>query len=96
MKILAIEKDVKGVKEKDFTKEILEKEAQRAWELYQKGIFREMYFTAESRFAVLIIEVESKREAAKILDTLPLVKKKLIAFEIHPLVPYDGFKRLFK
>lgn len=96
MKILVIEKEVKGVKEKDFTKEILKKEAKRAWELYQNGTIREMYFTEENNLAVLILEAVNKKEAAKILDTLPLVKEKLIAFNIFPLLPYNGFERLFK
>lgn len=96
MKILAIEKEVKGVIEKDFTKNILKKEAKRAWELCQSGTIREMYFTEENNLAVLILEVVNKKEAVKILNTLPLVKEKLIAFEIFRLLPYNGFERLFK
>jgi hypothetical protein len=96
MKILAIEKEVKGVKEKDFTKEILKKEAKRAWKLCQSGTIREMYFTEENNLAVLILETVSKKEAAKFLNTLPLVKNRLIAFNIFPLLPYNGFERLFK
>ena len=96
MKILAIEKEVRGVKEKDFTKEILKKEAIRAWELCQNGTIREMYFTEENNLAVLILEAGNKAEALKILSTLPLVKQKLIAFNIFPLLPYNGFERLFK
>jgi len=96
MKILAIEKEVKGVKEKDFTKNILKKEAKRAWELCQNGTIREMYFTEENNLAVLILEVVNKKEAVKILNTLPLVEEKLIAFNLFPLLPYNGFERLFK
>jgi hypothetical protein len=96
MKILAIEKEVRGVKEKDFTREILKKEATRAWELCQNGTIREMYFTEENNLAVLILEAGNKAEALKILRTLPLVKEKRIAFDIFPLLPYNGFERLFK
>jgi muconolactone delta-isomerase len=96
MKILAIEKEIEGVTEKDFTKDILKKEAMRAWELYQKGSVREMYFTSETNLAVLILEADNKEEAEKILQTLPLVKEKLIAFDISPLIPYSGFERLFE
>lgn len=96
MKILAIEKEVKGVKEKDFTKNILKKEAKRAWELCQNGTIREMYFTEENNLAVLILEVVNKKEAVKILNTLPLVEEKLIAFNLFLLLPYNGFERLFK
>jgi len=96
MKILAIEKEVKGVKEKDFIKDILKREAKRTWELCQNGTIREMYFTEENNLAVLILEAVDKKEAAKILNTLPLVKEKLIAFDLFPLLPYNGFERLFK
>ena len=96
MKILAIEKEIKGISEKDFTKEILKKEALRAWELYQKGSVREIYFTKDDSFAVIILEADNKEEAEKILQILPLVKEKLIAFDIYPLIPYSGFERLFE
>ena len=96
MKILAIEKKVKEVKDKDFTKVILRKEAKRAWELCRNGTIREMYFTEENNLAVLILETVNKKEAVKILNTLPLVREKLIAFDIFPLLPYNGFERLFK
>ena len=96
MKILAIEKEVKGVKEKDFTREILKKEAKQAWKLFKDAAIREMYFTKENNFAVLILEAGNKAEALKILSTLPLVKEKLIAFDIFPLLPYNGFERLLK
>ena len=34
-------------------------------------------------------------EAKGLLDTLPLVKERVIAFDVIPLVPYSGFSRLF-
>ena len=87
---------MKGVKEKDFTKETLKKEAKQAWKLFKDAAIREMYFTKENNLAVLILEAANKKEAAKILNTLPLVKEKLIVFGIFPLLPYNGFERLFK
>jgi len=38
----------------------------------------------------------NENEARNILDTLPLVKEKLITFDLLPLVPYDGLARLFE
>lgn len=95
MKILAIEKEIKGVT-KNMVAPFLEEEARKIWELHKKGIIREIYFTQDDRCAVLILECMSKSEAKKILNKLPLVKNKLIEFEIKPLVNYDGFERLFK
>ena len=43
MRILAIEREVPDLSPDDF-KPHLKAEAARAWELYQAGIFREMYF----------------------------------------------------
>jgi hypothetical protein len=44
---------------------------------------------------VLILECENTEDASQILGTLPFVEADLIEFEIIPLVPYDGFERLF-
>ena len=38
MNILALEKEVPGVTDDQFTEEILKAEARKAWELYQSGI----------------------------------------------------------
>ena len=95
MKILAIEKEVLGSSEEQF-KPYLKKEAGRVWNLYQTGIIREIYFTQNTHEAVIILECKDEYEAKSILETLPLVKEKLISFEIKPLVAYDGFNRLFE
>jgi len=94
MKILALEKDVPGVQDEDF-KPHLKAEAARVWDLYQAGVIRELYFRADEYKAVLILECEDVEAANKALDTLPLVKEGLIAFEIIPLVAYPGFARRF-
>ena len=65
------------------------------WELYRTGVFRELYFRADSPNAVLILECGDVEQAREILETLPLVKAGLIAFDVIPLAPYPGFSRLF-
>ena len=95
MKILAIEKEIGGTTKEQFTPH-LKAEAQKVWEFNQSGFIREIYFTKYSHNAVLILECIDENEARNILDTLPLVKEKLIAFDIIPLEPYDGFARLFE
>jgi len=94
MKILAIEKEVPGVKDEDYQPH-LKTEAKTAWELYQSGIIRELYFS-EDNSAVLILECNSTYEAKEVLYSLPLVREKLIDFDIIPLHPYPGFERLFE
>ena len=94
MKILAIERVVDRVTENEL-QPFFKIEAQKVWELMQAGIIREIYFTKQDHCAVIIFECADEIEAQNILNTLPLVKNKLINFDIKPLVPYDGFSRLF-
>ncbi len=94
MKILAIEQETEGVTAQDF-QPLLSAESLKAWELYQAGSLRELYFHKDRHIAVLILECNDEQEARDILSTLPLVKAGLITFDILPLIPYDGFSRLF-
>ena len=94
MKILAIEKELPGIAEGAFRPH-LKAEAARVWELYQAGVFRELYFRQDEHSAVLVLECADIEEAHEALGTLPLVKHGLIAFDVIPLVPYPGFSRLF-
>ena len=95
MKILAIEHDPPNVTDAQFTEPLLIAEARRAWELHQSGLIRELYFRADRHEAVLVLECADVDEARSILDTLPLVREKLIGFELIPLMAYPGFARLF-
>src|SRR5512137_2416476 len=95
MKILEIEHDPPDVTDDQFTPELLQAEARRAWELHQAGIIRELYFRADRSEAVLVLECADVDEARSILDTLPLVRERLIGFELIPLMAYPGFARLF-
>jgi muconolactone delta-isomerase len=94
MKFLAIEKEVPGITEEQCIPH-LRSEAERAWELYQQGKIRELYFRADRTEAVLILECENIDEASAVISSLPLVKNGLIAFELIPLAAYPGFARLF-
>ncbi len=95
MKILALEREAPGLSGSDF-QPYLKAEATRAWELYQSGVFRELYFHASEHTAVLVLECADLAAADQALSTLPLVQAGLISFELIPLVAYDGFARLFE
>ena len=95
MKILALEKDVPEVSVEQFTTDLLWREAERAWELHQAGVIRELYFRGDKQMAVLVLECADAIEAKRVLESLPLVRERLIDFEIIPLVAYPGFARLF-
>jgi len=95
MKLIALERPVPGVADEAFTAEILREEALRAWDLYQSGALRELYFRADRKEAVLFLEAEDVAAGKRILGELPLVREGLIDFELVPLAPYPGFSRLF-
>ncbi|HZW40102.1 MAG TPA: hypothetical protein VFF33_12460 [Ignavibacteriaceae bacterium] len=93
MKFLAIEKEIKKV-DWGKEKEILEEEARGVYKLYSEGYIREIYFN-EFHNAVIILESENLTKANDLLATLPLVKNKLITFEVMKLNPYTGWERMF-
>jgi hypothetical protein len=92
MKILAISNDREDV---DWTKEsdTLENEAVQVYQLYQSGYLREIYFNEDSN-AILILECESIEKAHEMLNSLPLVKKGVIGFQVMSLHPYTGYDRI--
>jgi hypothetical protein len=94
MKILAIEKQIRGSVQID-CEPFLKAEARRVWELYLQGVIREIYFRQDWPGAVLVLECDSMDHARKAIASLPLMKENLIDFEIIPLHPYPGFARLF-
>lgn len=96
MKFLALEHDLPEISAAgQFNESLLKDEAYRVWELYQAGLIRESYFRADRHAAVLVLECTNAEEAEAVLNTLPLVRKNLIRFELIPLIAYPGFGRLF-
>lgn len=95
MRILALEHEQPGAAHAAFTPDLLRAEARSLWDLQQQGIVREAYFRADRHNAVLVLECANAAAAQAHLATLPLVQAGLIDFEVIPLIPYDGFARLF-
>jgi hypothetical protein len=93
MRILAIEQSIPGV-DPDLIRSRLEEEAQAVWGLKMQDIVREIWFSPDHR-AVLMLECAGEAEAREALTRLPLFRDTLIGFELTPLLPYDGFDRLF-
>lgn len=63
--------------------------------MQQSGALCEVYFTAYRHNAVLVLECGDAEAARSLLGTLPLVQTRLKPFDVIPLVPYDGYARLF-
>lgn len=94
MKILAIEQELPTATKEAFQPH-MKAEAKKVYELYQRGILREIYFNQDKSIAVLILECADVDEANQYLSQLPFVKENLITFNLIPLIPYSGFSRLF-
>lgn len=93
MKILALEYESPSA-DPDLMEAYQTAQTRRMLELTQAGVIREVYVRAETHETVLMLECADVREARDVLQTLPLVQAGLIAFEVMPLVPYNGFSRL--
>ena len=75
--------------------QLLKQEAKVLWDLQKNGIIRNIWFTKNSREAILILESEDLIRTKEIIDSFPLVKDCLITYDIVELVAYDGYERLF-
>jgi hypothetical protein len=95
MRIVALEQPVPGVADTRFSDAILRAEAEAVWALYRGGAIRELYFRADRHAAVLFLEAADLAAARGIVEQLPLVRERLIEFELVPLEAYPGFERLF-
>jgi hypothetical protein len=95
MKILAIEKEIPGIDWSAVDKAFLAQEALEVYKMYLAEQLREHYFN-EEKCAVLVLECKNKSQAQELLNELPLVKKKLIAFELMELHPYTGYDRILQ
>jgi muconolactone delta-isomerase len=94
MKFLALEREIPNATAEAF-QPLLKDEARAVWGLQQSGTMREVYFNSDQHTAVLVLECSNIEAARQLLATLPLVQAGLITFDVIPLVPYDGYARLF-
>jgi len=78
--------------EAQFTKELLEAEAERARQLYIDGVFRQMWSRQDSPGAVILIEAGSIEDARAAIESLPLKKNGMLLVDsVIGLSPYRGF-----
>ncbi len=94
MQILAIDKFLPGTT-MEKVQPHLKEEMIVTWEHYKQGKIRQLFFRQDSPGVVLMMECDSIDEAHEILDELPLVKEKLIEFELTPLGYFEPLEALF-
>ena len=95
MKFLALSRRVPGVGNDQVAAQGAV-EALQAFRLMRAGTFEQMYFSPEWKGAVLVLQATSREEAEAALATLPMVRDRLIEFDLYRLDPYDHYQRLFK
>jgi len=94
MQYLVITSDVPNVNW-DEQAEILKAESRRVYALWRGSVIRQIWFS-EAGDAVLILECLSKEEAARVVESLPLVKGGLLRYTLAQLEPYTGFDRVLQ
>ena len=93
MQILAIDKIEEGVTA-DILTPHLPQELKATINLYLKDVIRAFYFRKDRPGVVFIMECETVPEAKEILSTLPMVKEKLLDFDLIPIGPLMPLGRL--
>jgi hypothetical protein len=96
LKFLTLEVENYPVNWNEVDPVILEAEARCIFDHQQADLIRQIYFRVDTRSAVIEWESDSMDNVTQALAALPLVQANLIHFEIIPLMPYTGYKRLFK
>jgi hypothetical protein len=95
MQILAIDKISEGV-----TAAVLEphlpQELAATVQLYLQEKIRTFFFRKDRAGVVFIMECESVQEAKEILAGLPMVREKLLEFDLIPIGPLMPLGRLLK
>ncbi len=87
MKILALDKVLESATAEGIKASFM-KEVDQTVKLYLADVVREIYFRQDRSGTVLVLEAASLEEARKMVDTLPLVKAKMIDFDLIPLGPF--------
>jgi muconolactone delta-isomerase len=94
MKFLAMSRRVPGVGNDQVATHAVA-EAMQAFRLMRSGVFDQLYFSPDWNGAVLLIQAASRDEAQAALDTLPMVRERVISFDLWQLEPFDHYHRLF-
>lgn len=90
MKVFAVATRKPGFGPEDFQPH-LAAESRRAAEMYRDGHIREIYSRADGQGAVLVFEAADADAVRALMDTLPLVEKDMLTYEVYGTGAYRGF-----
>jgi len=66
-------------------------ESRRGRQLYADNTLREIHSRTDGKGAVLVFEAVDQAAVEAAMDSLPLVQKGMLDYEIHGVQPYRGF-----
>jgi hypothetical protein len=73
----------------------LDSEVRTLWHLYTEGVVTQAHLTDDPATVVLLLDTQDSAQARTALDALPLVSHGLMTAELHTLVPFRNWQRLF-
>ncbi|WP_055324603.1 hypothetical protein [Ralstonia solanacearum] len=94
MKLLCFDIPLPGASPESYRPH-LQDEARHSWQLYKRGIVRDIYFRQDRPGVAIIAECDSVEAARQALREFPLAKAGLIDWEVIPLGPFLGWEMLF-
>lgn len=95
MKFLCLDQPLPGATFEKYQPH-LQEELRHTWASYKSGVLRDIYFRQDRPGVAIFLECGSLDEANKVLAEFPLVKAKLIRFDIIPLGAFVNWELLFK
>ena len=73
---------------------LLDAEVRALWQLYSEGTVTHAYLTDDPGTVVLVLDPPPDQARAR-LDELPLLAEHLMTADVHALLPFRNWRRLF-
>lgn len=74
---------------------LLDSEVRTLWRLYTEGVVTHVHLTNDPTTVVLVFDTQDPTRARVALEALPLIADGLMTAELHALLPFRNWQRLF-
>ena len=74
---------------------VLDSEVRTLWRLYTEGVVTQVHLTDDPTTVVLLLDTRDPTQARTALEALPLITDGLMTAELHALLPFGNWQRLF-
>ena len=65
------------------------------WRLYTEGVVTQVHLTDDPATVVLLLDTQDPAQTRTALEALPLIADGLMTAELHALLPFRNWQRLF-